>query len=251
MSIKKFFVNILCGLVPSSTKRKELRAEMLYTPPKLDKQVKLENGNKIIVFRKDKSKIETGNYPGIRIDFKGNNSTCIIHEPAKFQNCYFYLGDNCKIEIGSTRTYLHNLTIDAQERNEVIIGKNCCCHGVTISNHDEKGCKVLIGNNCLFSYNINIRSSDGHTIYDNETKAILNKPQGELDIGNHVWVGMGVNILKDVKISNNTVVGAASVVTKNIEEENVIIGGIPAKILKRGTNWDFRNTDFFKETYHN
>lgn len=251
LSFKKFFINIICGFVPSSSKRKELRAEMLYTPPKLNMETKLENGNKIIVCRRDGLIVETNKYPGIKIDFKSKNSTCIIHEPTKFQNCYFSLGYNCKIEIQSTHLYIHNLTITTRDKNEVIIGKDCCCHGVNISNHDEQAKKVIIGDNCLFSYNINMRPSDGHTIYHEKSKAILNRPQGEINIGNHVWVGMNVNILKDVKISDNSIVGAASVVTKRFEETNVIIGGTPAKILKQETNWDIRHTDYFKETYQN
>lgn len=250
LSIKKFFVNIICGFISSSTKRKELRATMLYSQPQIA-TCNLKNGNKIIVYRQDGSKIETNNYPGIRIDFKGKNSTCTIYEPTQFQNCYFSLGNNCKIEIQSTLKYLHNLTISTREKNEVIIGKDCCCNGVNISNHDEQAKRVIIGDNCLFSYNINMRPSDGHTIYNDTSKAILNRPTREINIGNHVWVGMNVNILKDVKISDNTVIGAASVVTKSIEENNVIIGGTPAKILKRGTNWDIRHTDYFKETYQN
>lgn len=224
---------------------------MLFTPPEIDTKTQQDNGNKIIVFRKDGTIVESNNYPGIRIDFKDKNSTCIIHEPTKFQNCYFSLGNNCKIEIQQTNIYIHNLTITTRDKNEVIFGKNCCCNGVNISNHDEQATKVIIGDNCLFSYNINIRPSDGHTIYHEKSKVILNRPQGEINIGNRVWVGMNVNILKDVKISDNSIVGAASVVTKKFEEANVIIGGIPAKILKHETNWDGRNTDYFKETYQN
>ena len=45
---------------------------------------------------------------------------------------------------------------------------------------------------------------------------------------------------KNVKIADNSIVGWGSIVTKEFNEPNVIIAGIPAKIVKRGINWDRR-----------
>ena len=50
-------------------------------------------------------------------------------------------------------------------------------------------------------------------------------------IGNNVWIGGSVTILPGVKIGDNVVVGAGSVVTKDIPD-NVVVGGNPARILK-------------------
>ena len=50
-------------------------------------------------------------------------------------------------------------------------------------------------------------------------------------IGNNVWIGSRVVILKGVNIGDNTVVSAGSVVTKSFPS-NVIIAGAPAKIIK-------------------
>ena len=41
-------------------------------------------------------------------------------------------------------------------------------------------------------------------------------------------------------IADNSIVGWGSIVTKEFNEPNVIIAGIPAKIVKRGINWDRR-----------
>ena len=45
---------------------------------------------------------------------------------------------------------------------------------------------------------------------------------------------------QECEIADNSIVGWGSIVTKEFNEPNVIIAGIPAKIVKRGINWDRR-----------
>ena len=59
-----------------------------------------------------------------------------------------------------------------------------------------------------------------------------------IEIGRHVWIGSGVKILKGVKIADNTVIAANSVVAESILEENVLIAGNPAHIIKRSITWE-------------
>lgn len=54
---------------------------------------------------------------------------------------------------------------------------------------------------------------------------------GSVQIGNNVWMGRGVMVLKDSIIGNNSIVGTGSVVTKKFDD-NQIIAGVPAKVLK-------------------
>ncbi len=53
-----------------------------------------------------------------------------------------------------------------------------------------------------------------------------------IKIGNDVWIGGGSIILPGVTIGNNVVIGAGSVVTKNIED-NVVIAGNPARVIRK------------------
>jgi acetyltransferase-like isoleucine patch superfamily enzyme len=55
--------------------------------------------------------------------------------------------------------------------------------------------------------------------------------------GEHVWVGTKVVCLKGTEISDNSVVGAASVVNNKFDETNVVIAGSPSKIVKHGVGW--------------
>lgn len=52
-----------------------------------------------------------------------------------------------------------------------------------------------------------------------------------ISIGNHVWIGMNVVVMRGVTIGDNTIIGANSVVTKNIPS-NVIAAGNPIKVIK-------------------
>ena len=98
----------------------------------------------------------------------------------------------------------------------------------------------------MFSASIYIRSSDGHAIYDNDTKQVINKPEN-LYIGNHVWLCNGATILKNTVISDNSIVAKNSVVTKKFYEKNIIIAGIPAKKVKGNINWDRKNTFSYEQ----
>lgn len=100
-----------------------------------------------------------------------------------------------------------------------------------------EGTKLSIGNDCLFSSNINITTTDSHTITDNSTGKRIN-PSRNVSIGNHVWVGRGVGIGKGVVIADNNVIGAASYVAKSNLETNTILAGVPARIIKSNINWN-------------
>ena len=57
------------------------------------------------------------------------------------------------------------------------------------------------------------------------------KSKGDIIIGDDVWLGFGVIVLDGVHIGNGAIVGAGSVVTKNIPEESIAVGN-PARIVK-------------------
>ena len=83
--------------------------------------------------------------------------------------------------------------------------------GVVIHSKSIIGEKVLIGQNTTIG-----RALD---------------PQGIPTIGNNVYIGAGARILGSVVVGNNVIIGANSVVTKNIED-NSIVAGVPAKLIR-------------------
>jgi len=94
--------------------------------------------------------------------------------------------------------------------------------------------------------------SFGNFIWTSDTHAIINGRQllnrgFEVNIGKHVWIGMGAIILKNTKIPDNSIVGANSVVSGRFDTPGSIFAGNPAKVIKTRVNWDrMRPTQWLK-----
>ncbi len=95
-----------------------------------------------------------------------------------------------------------------------------CIGGITLGDH------VAIGHSTSI-----ISTNHG---YENPDTPINYQPiiASAVTIGNNVWIGARVTILAGVSIADGTVIAAGAVVTKSILEKNVIIGGVPAKVIK-------------------
>lgn len=87
----------------------------------------------------------------------------------------------------------------------------------------------------MFSYNIELRTGDSHSIIDLETNKRINFAE-DIVIGNYVWIGAHCIILKGVEIGDNCIVGTNSIITKSICQNSLSVG-IPAKIVKRNVTW--------------
>lgn len=95
--------------------------------------------------------------------------------------------------------------------------------------------RVTIGSSCAISWDVSIIDTDVHHVTDTGGQRVgeNNKP---ITIGNHVWVGAGVKILKGVTIGDNVIIAAGSIVTQDIPA-GTLAGGVPAKILKHEISW--------------
>ena len=115
----------------------------------------------------------------------------------------FYCDYGFNIEIGENFYSNHNLVI--LDANKVIFGDN-----------------VKIGPNCGFY-------TSGHPIDKEERKKVeFAKP---IIVGNNVWIGGNVCVMPGVTIGDNAIVGAGSVVTKDIPP-NVVAVGSPCRVIK-------------------
>lgn len=140
------------------------------------------------------------------------DSNISIGEKCKFMSwtCGNLLGLNhrCFLSTGSKDAYLE-------------IGDNCSFSGVSIWCFDqikfEKGVRV--------GANVTIMDGDAH---QDDPRAGQNKP---IIIKKNVWIGANVLILKGVTIGENSLIGAGSVVTKDIPA-NAVAAGNPCRVIK-------------------
>lgn len=96
--------------------------------------------------------------------------------------------------------------------------------------------EIEFGENVLISWDTLITDTDHHALLDKNTQEKLN-PNKKVTVGDHCWIGAQAKILKGVTLPNNTVVGAASVVTKRFHEEYTCLAGNPAKTIRKNTSW--------------
>lgn len=141
--------------------------------------------------------------------------------------------NDCHLIIGDNVTFAGQIELHGVGRT-LVIGNNTTVFGAVLICRDKD---ITIGENCLFSREIEIRSTDVHKIYDLDTKKRVNEPQ-DVVIGDHVWIGAKAFISKGARIPSGSIVGATSFVNKAFEEENVVIAGTPAKIVKRNIYWE-------------
>lgn len=91
-----------------------------------------------------------------------------------------------------------------------------------------------IGDNCSISWNCQFLDEDFHEIVYEEKKKSENN---NIKVGNHVWVGCNVFIYKSTTIANGCVIAANSVLRGSFLEENCLIAGNPAKVIKKNVLW--------------
>lgn len=149
---------------------------------------------------------------------RGNNNTIIIGDGCSAYNVQFHI---------------------EQDGNAIYVGDGTTFHGrdaQAVHLAADEGSRILIGNDCMFAHSTQIRSTDSHSIIDDSGKRI--NPAKDVVIGNHCWIGLQCIILKGVELADRCVVAAGAVCSKKYEESNCVIGGNPARVIKRNIDWD-------------
>jgi len=172
-----------------------------------------------------------------------------------------FLGTNCNIsnksnlQFGKNVTFESNVAVDGYAKNKLIFGDrvkigsssiiSCTSHlsmyglGLTIGNNSAVGrfCEfgsaggITIGNDVIMGSYVSFHSQN----HNFDVPERLIREQGVTSKGivlkNNIWVGAKVTFLDGAVVGNNCVVAAGSLV-KGVFPDNVVIGGVPAKIIK-------------------
>jgi len=159
----------------------------------------------------------------------------VIHDLPKFNQMTLCEGTGT-VEIGYVCTFGYKLggfhrggSIELQARylnSKIKIGNNISTNNnilLCAANFIEVGDDTLIG-----QY-VTIMDHEAHGTQPNERRKV--GVIGQVIIGKNCWIGNNVIILKNSTIGDNTIVSTGAVVS-GIFPSNVIIGGIPAKIIK-------------------
>lgn len=165
-----------------------------------------------------------------KISFFGRNNVLYVEDGVSLNNSTIrFLGNNSVIYL-SQGSHPYSIKSDIYNNSVVYIGKNCYFNGGLHIKASEQQ-NIIIGTECLFSFGIFVRTADPHLIYDSTTKGRIN-PSASVFIGDHVWVGQDVLILKGTRIGSGSIVGGATCIAGKMIPSNVTIGGNPARIIR-------------------
>lgn len=95
---------------------------------------------------------------------------------------------------------------------------------------------VTIGAACAIGWETQIVDDNQHPL---TIDGVEHAPQGVIAIGDRVWIGSRVSVLKDTVIGDGCVVAAGAVVKGDFSEPDCLIGGVPARVIRRGVSWRF------------
>lgn len=201
----------------------------------------------------------------VRVIFRGDDNlvtierSClnnVVIDVEGSQNVYEFVEDCCVCNFRiRSRVAMHS--VRAADRTRLLIGRAVQIeegsaifeaddtrieihHATTIVNASfyaaERDTSIVVHERCLFSWNIDVRSSDWHSVYERNSGERINYPKS-VTIGPRTWVGSDVRILKGVEVGEGSVIGVGSIVTKSVPAYCAVAGN-PARVVRENICWD-------------
>lgn len=182
-----------------------------------------------------------------------NNEELVKAKRKAHRLCYQY--NNTLEEDEETRRKILDELLPNSSKNIILQGPIFFDYGVNIEIGDNSyanfnftildTCKVKIGKNVLFGPNVAIYTplhpfyySERSLYYDSEKGYYTDDEYGkEVEIGDDTWVCGNVTICSGVKIGARCVIGAGSVVTRDIPSDTLAFGN-PCKVIRKITEKD-------------
>lgn len=180
-------------------------------------------------------------FPKLNIEIYGSNNLIEVEKGTDIGGTILIgrkgiENDDVVIKIGK-KCFIRDLFCSVAFGNaqKISIGDNTTIEQAVFVFDSESS--LEIGNDCMLSFKLMFLGHDGHAIFDSKGN-MINAGPTKMKIGNHCWIGANVNMIKNAAIPDNSIVGISSMVNKAFLEPNVIIAGAPAKVVKKGVNWD-------------
>lgn len=131
-------------------------------------------------------------------------------------------------------SFVNLLDVNLKGGSAAAIGENTFAIGkLRLYSHEHAA--LRIGRDCIIGGDVLCMTSDMHSILDVTDGTRINPP-GNIDVGDHVWLGAEAILLKNTQIGNGSIVGIRSVVMGTFPA-NCLVLGYPARLVKSGVTW--------------
>lgn len=140
----------------------------------------------------------------------------------------FSMAKNSVLRVDGTFDFYSGGKLYINENAELHLGSGYINHNANISVFN----KITIGHDCVIGENLVMRDNDGHSICGRKESN-----SSPITIGNHVWIGLNVTILKGVSVGDGAIIAAGSLVVKDVPSK-AMVGGVPAKVIRENVEWE-------------
>jgi acetyltransferase-like isoleucine patch superfamily enzyme len=181
--------------------------------------------------------IETkGDIEKSKFSITGENNRIILNKSSIRNTTITISGKNNQIFFEDGVVLSNSTVIIRGENCKISIGNHSAFGGIRIVN---VGCNnnISIGRDCMFADFIELWASDTHSIYNSAGEFI--NPELPVTIGDNVWIGSHVKILKGITIGNGAIIGMNTVVTKNVISRSLNVGN-PIRCIKEEVTWSLK-----------
>lgn len=172
----------------------------------------------------------------VRVHFDGNENTLSIGEHSRLNHTTIrFLGNNQTVSLGRRTKIQRSAELALLDHGSAIsIGSSTTIESARFVS--LSGATIDVGEDCMLAYGIEIRSGDSHSIIDTASNQRINLAT-PVFVADHVWICANATVLKGSRIERDSIVGLGAIVTGSFEP-SVILGGTPARVLRRGVTWD-------------
>ena len=137
------------------------------------------------------------------------------------------IGRSAQVRFGRWVWIGHGTKIRCHEGEVSIGAKTVLGQECTISAYQH----VSIGEQCILADRVMLIDFDHNVAETERPIRVQGIYKRDTRVGSNVWIGHGAQILRGVTVGDNAIVGAGSVVTKDVPA-NAVVGGVPARVLR-------------------
>lgn len=189
----------------------------------------LKDGGKMTI--KSKSLNST-----LKITSEGNSKVS-IGDSVVFGNEVEISSTNGEIDIENSCKFENNIKLRVSSGGKISLGKHCTVQRACIFVASFNA-KLCLKDDCMVSYYVLLRAGNSHNIVDLDSmKNLDDNTLRDVNIGEHVWIGMRATVMNGVVIGSGSTIGANSFVCKKQFPNNCCLAGNPAKIIRNRTAW--------------